>query len=226
MYNNNNNNNNQYPTQQNYGQPQQQQGQGNFWPGLSGFTIGPSKNGKSTIIKFSVNAFSQSKKRETMVFQKFMADLQKAFEESNGYGVHFTISFNQGMGPRGPFTSASISVQPKKAQQQYGGGGYNQGYQQNGGGRTQYPPAINQQGYAPQNGYGQSGPTQPQYPAQPYQQAPQAPQHYAPPPVQQPVAQPAVNKQAVNAGPVVVQTKNAPSGPPVPSEYTDEDIQF
>lgn len=194
--------NNQYPPQGGYGQQQQpqQQGQGDFWPNVTGFKIGPSKKGTGHTITFTINSF-QKGKNTPMLFQQFMDECAKAFQESGGNGVRFIIPFRDGNGPRGPFQSASIGIVPNIPQQNsFGGGG--------GGGRRDYPPRQaqgygqpQQNGY-PQQGYPQGGfqgPTQGMAPNQP-SVPPQ--QGYPQQPVQQPqMAPPSFQQGAPQAMP-------------------------
>lgn len=157
---------NNYP-QNNY-QPQQSndEGGGGVWPRVTGFKIGPKKNGKGHMIQFTINAFSRSGKEQPMLFNEFMQAVQQAFQASGGHGVRFLIPFHQGNGPRGPFQSGTINVVPNNPPQQQVGGGR--------GGRRDYPTQQAQ-------GYGQ-----PQY-----QQGYAPPQQgYAPQPAQAPVAPP------------------------------------
>lgn len=177
--------NNQYPPQQQGygGQQQQPQGQGDFWPNVTGFKIGPSKKGTGHTITFTINSF-QKGKNTPMLFQQFMEEVAKAFQESGGNGVRFIIPFRDGNGPRGPFQSASIGIMPNVPQQNSFGG-------QGGGGRRDYPPRQAQgYGQPQQNGYpqqgpqgGYQGPTQGMAPTQPSVPMQQG---YPQQPVQQP----------------------------------------
>lgn len=209
MYGNNGYGNNNYGQPQ-YGQPQQNQEE--RWPGVSGFSIGPSKTGKTTVITFTVNAGSKSQKNPKLTFDEFMHQMQQAFQESGGNGARIVISFAPQKGPRGMFMGANIKVSantpPAHAQGSFGGGagrgrgsyqppqaqgGYGQPpYPQNGGQQGWQPPT---QGYAPQ-GTPQFGAPLPGAPTQGYPQGgpgQPAPQTAYPsnPPVQQPAAAPA-----------------------------------
>jgi hypothetical protein len=223
-------NNNQYQPQQQYSGEQQQK------PRLPGATSPKFKtfqnNDGSTTFSISMSFNAQSQSERVMNFGAFIAALQQAFQQSGGQGVFLAFNVRPGVqGPRGPFDSLGIKISPK----QTGGRNY-----QNGGGRTQYPSANPQQGYPQQTGYGQQAPQG--YP----QQAPQQYQpQYAPPPqqYQPPVAQPTQSMQAAPApsqsagrptqnsvAPVgsttTTQVNALPKGPPVPSDYKDENIPF
>ncbi len=147
--------NNNYPQQRNYQQPQQQQQpqeeeQKGFWPNVTGFKIGPSKQGTGNVIQFTVNSFQRGKNKP-MLFEEFMAACAQAFQESGGNGVRFIIPFRDGNGPRGPFQTGSIGIMPNTPPaQSFGGGG-------GGGGRRSYP-TQQAQGYSQPQQYGGHAP--------------------------------------------------------------------
>lgn len=220
-------NNNQYP-QGGYQDPnQQQQGQdGEYWPNVTGFKIGPNKKGTGHIIQLTFNAIK--KKEDKMNLQEFMDAIQQAFHQSGGNGVRIVLPFRQGDGPRGPFQSATIGIFPNTPQSHFNGGG--------GGGRRSYPPRQ-PQGYG-QPRQQQAAPRSAPYPQQQQQQGYYpptqgiAPQQHQVPPYNPPVQQGMYNPGAAyqQGPPPGGQTGNGTTAPPSASpsepEFNEDNVPF
>ncbi len=205
--------NNDYPQQRNYQQPQQQQQpqeeeQKGFWPNVTGFKIGPSKQGTGNVIQFTVNSFQRGKNKP-MLFKEFMEACAQAFQESGGNGVRFIIPFRDGNGPRGPFQTGSIGIMPNTPPaQSFGGGG-------GGGGRRSYP-TQQAQGYSQPQQYAAPAPAPVAAPraAAPVAQAPRAAAPVATSPARttrtKPVATPAAPPPVEEGGEETYDETNIP----------------
>lgn len=186
------NQNNQYP------QNNQAQGQTDIM-GVSGFKIKASKPEAyyKHMVIFTANARpSRQAKKPYMLYQDFMAMMEKAFQESGGNGVRVVIGFNQGTDQKtgAPTFQTSVNIFPNNPNQQFNGGG---------GGRRQYPQA--QRGYNNQPQQGYAPPQQPQ-------------QGYAPRPAQQ-----ATPQYGTNAPTTQGNTGQAGTGQAAPASASPSD---